>query len=345
MALKTCAVVAVTAIQVAIATSAQAQSADNRKVTAEALFETGRQLVAARKYAEACPKFADSQRLDPSTATLLNLANCWENIGRTATAWATYREAQSAAHVAGRQDYLAAAERHANALAPRLARITIHVPEAADGIQVQRDGVVVERAEWGLAIPVDTGAHAIAATAPGRKAWASTVDIAQDGTALTVTVPALELLPFEPSPLASTATPSAASAQIPALVPGTAEPAENRSSGSSQRVIAWVVGGVGVVGLGISAGVAVVAKNKYNDSLSSCLSTDHDLCNAQGLQQRGDARTAGDVATVALGLGAAALAAGGVLWFTAPRRGNDSSGHTAIAIAPTIGGAVLRGTW
>jgi serine/threonine-protein kinase len=347
MARKTCAVVAVAAIQAMLATGALAQSPDNRKVTAEALFETGRQLVAAGKYAEACPKFADSQRLDASTATLLNLASCWENLGRTASAWETYREAQSAAHVAGRQDYYATAERHANALAPKLARITIHVPEATDGIQIERDGVVVGRAEWGLAIPVDTGAHAFAATAPGRKAWATTIDVLQDGAALTVTVPELEPLPFETPPLAGKAPPTATTGQNPTLLaPGVAEPSnDNRANGSSQRTIAWVVGGLGVVGLGVSVGFAVVAKNKYNDSLSSCLSTDHDKCDAQGLQQRGDARTAGDAATVALGLGAAAVVAGGILWFTAPHRDGDASGRMAIALAPTLGGAMLRGTW
>ena len=259
MARKTCAIAAVAAIQGVFATGAFAQSPDNRKVTAEALFETGRQLAAAGKYGEACPKFADSQRLDASTATLLNLANCWENLGRTATAWATYREAQSAAHVAGRQDYFAAAERHANALAPKLARITIHVPEATDGIQIERDSVVVERAEWGLAIPVDTGAHAIAATAPGHKAWATTLDVLQDGAALTVTVPALELLPFETSPLTGKATPTGTTEQNPTpLLPGVAEPSnDNRANGSAQRTIAWVVGGLGVVGLGVSVGFAV----------------------------------------------------------------------------------------
>ena len=335
------------ALLLALPEAADAQSSpENDKIAAQALFEDGRQLVVAAKYAEACPKFADSQRLDPSTATLLNLANCWENLGRTATAWETYREAQSAAHVAGRQDYFATAERHANALAPKLARITIHVPEATDGIQIERDGVVVGRAEWGLAIPVDTGAHAFAATAPGRKAWATTIDVLQDGAALTVTVPELEPLPFETPPLAGKAPPTATTGQNPTpLAPGVAEPSnDNRANGSSQRAIAWVVGGLGVVGLGVSVGLAVVAKNKYNDSLSNCL-TDHDVCNAQGLQQRGDARTAGDAATVAFGLGAAAVVAGGILWFTAPRRDGDASGRMAIALAPTLGGAMLRGTW
>src|ERR1035438_7696858 len=77
---------------------ARAQTASNTNVAAEALFEEARSLLAAGKYAEACPKFADSERLGPSVATLLNLANCWEKSGRTATAWATYREAASAAH-------------------------------------------------------------------------------------------------------------------------------------------------------------------------------------------------------------------------------------------------------
>jgi hypothetical protein len=341
---------AVAAIQVALAASAQAQSPGSNKVTAEALFESGRQLVAEGKYAEACPKFADSQRLDPSIATLLNLASCWEKLGRAATAWATYREAQSAAHAAGRKDYMATAERHANALASKLARITIHVPQPVEGIQIERDGVVVDRAEWELALPVDSGAHVIAATAPGRKAWASTIEVTQDGAAHAVTVPALDPLPVDSSPAASAPAPPPTTAQAPVqpalAVPQTAEASkENRASGSSQRVVAGVVSGLGIVGLAVSAGLAVVAKNKYNDSLSNCTVLDHNLCNTQGGQQRGDARSAGDAATVAFGLGAAALAAGGILWFTAPRGVADTSGRAAIAIAPTIGGAVLRATW
>ena len=341
--------IALAAIQVALAARAQAQSPGSSKVTAEALFESGRQLAAEGKYAEACPKFVDSQRLDPSTATLLNLASCWERQGRTATAWATYREAQSAAYAAGRRDYLATAERHASALATKLARITIRVTEAADGIRIERDGVVVDRAEWGLALPVDTGVHAIAATAPGRRPWGSTIDVTQDGAALTVTVPTLDPLPVEPpgaSPQPSTPAVAPAPTQSTLLGHETTGPAlENHENGSSQRWIAAVVGGLGVVGLAVSGGFAVVAKNKYNDSVSNCPSPDHNQCTPTGLQQRGDARSAGDAATVAFGLGAAALAAGGILWFTAPHGAGDASRRTAIAIAPTIGGAVLRATW
>ena len=62
---------------------AQAPAQGTNKVAAEALFEDGRRLVAAGSFTEACPKFADSERLDPSPGTLLNLASCYEKLVRT----------------------------------------------------------------------------------------------------------------------------------------------------------------------------------------------------------------------------------------------------------------------
>src|SRR5580658_6771444 len=125
-----------------VTTAAHAQTPSSSTVTAEALFEDGRQLVMQGKYDDACPKFAASERLDPSTATLLNLASCYERQGRTATAWATYREA---ANAAGRNDYLTTAERHASGLESSLARLTITVEQPVEGLHLERDGVAVER--------------------------------------------------------------------------------------------------------------------------------------------------------------------------------------------------------
>src|SRR5690348_15501816 len=78
--------------------------AEGDKATAEALFSEGRRLMASGDYAAACEKFAASQKHDPGLGTSLNLADCYEKSGRTASAWAEFRDAASAAHRVGSKD-------------------------------------------------------------------------------------------------------------------------------------------------------------------------------------------------------------------------------------------------
>ncbi|HTQ48775.1 MAG TPA: hypothetical protein VMI75_38720 [Polyangiaceae bacterium] len=316
------------------------QAGSNDKVAAEALFEQGRALAAQGKYAEACPRFADSERLDPSSGTLLNLANCYEKLGRTATAWATYREAASAASAAGRADNLGVAQRHADALAPKLAKLTATVTQAVDGLVVRRDGVEMPRSEWGAPIPIDSGTHTVEAEAPGYKTWSTDIDVPQDGALVTVTVPTLEAAPVQPAPPApapSAATPTEAPA------PGPAPEAPSGSVGSGQRVAGIVIGAIGLAGLAASGVFAVVAKNTYDDSLKNCQPNNPGLCNGTGVSQRNDARTDGNIASVAFGVGAAALAGGVIVWLTAPRA--SSTGAASLVVAPTLGGAVVQGAF
>jgi hypothetical protein len=315
----------------------------NDKVAAEALFEQGRALVAQGKYAEACPRFADSERLDPSSGTLLNLANCYEKLGRTATAWATYREAASAASAASRADYLAIAQRHADALVPKLAKLTATVTQAVDGMVVRRDGVEMPRSEWGAPIPIDSGSHTVEAEAPGYKTWSTDVDVPKDGAIVTVAVPALEAAPVQAAPTPASATTAAPPTEGPGLgaAGGTETPPD--SLGGGQRVTGIVIAAVGIAGLGASAVFAVLAKNTYNDSLGNCQPSNPGLCNGTGVSQRNDARTDGNVASVAFGVGAAALVGGAVVWLTAPRA--SSTGAASLVVAPTLGGAVLQGAF
>src|SRR6185437_15434982 len=73
---------------------ARAQNASD-KAAAEALFDAAKKLYADKKYAEACTRFDASEKLDRGIGTLLYLADCYEHVGRTASAWATFREAES----------------------------------------------------------------------------------------------------------------------------------------------------------------------------------------------------------------------------------------------------------
>lgn len=315
------------------------------KVAAEALFEQGRTLVAQGKYAEACPRFADSQRLDPSSGTLLNLANCYEKLGRTATAWATYREAASEASAAGRSDYLGIAQRHADGLAPKLAKLTATVAQPVQGLVVHRDGVEMARAEWGVPIPVDSGSHTVEAEAPGYKTWSTNIDVPQDGALVTVAVPPLEALPAQaaPAPAPTNAAPVAPPAPAPEAPMSPAPESASGSAGSGQRLAGIVIAGVGLAGLAASGVFAIVAKNAYNDSLPNCEPGNPGECSSTGVSQRNGARTDGNIASVAFGVGAAALVGGAVVWLTAPR--SSSTGAASVVVAPTLGGAVVRGAF
>src|SRR5258706_7527469 len=95
---------------------------------AQALFDQAKQLVAAQRYSEACPKLEESQRLDPGMGTLFHLADCDEHIGKTATAWAAFLDVAGQARSAGQQPRERIARERAAALEPTLARLPIRAP-------------------------------------------------------------------------------------------------------------------------------------------------------------------------------------------------------------------------
>jgi hypothetical protein len=311
----------------------------NTKITAEALFQEGRRLMGEKRPAEACPKFAESQRLDPSPGTLLNLASCYETTGRLASAWATYKEAASAASAAGRAENLAVANKHADSLVRRLTRLTVRAPRPPEGLAITRDGAPLDMATLGVAIPVDPGEHTVEATAPGKRPWSTKVAASAEGASLTVEIPTLADAPAAPPPPPPPASGEPGPVASP---PGVDEPARPAPT-ASVRTAGFVVGAVGLVGLGVGTWFAVSARSKFDDSLSSCAPDDQNRCSSAGVTRRGEARTDGSLATVAFSVGGAALAAGVALVLFAP--GNSDPASARLRIAPALGGATLGGAF
>ncbi|MBK8252979.1 MAG: hypothetical protein IPK82_09950 [Polyangiaceae bacterium] len=170
-----------------------AQSARADTATAQALFDQGKKLMGEKKYAEACPKFEESQRLDPGLGTQINLASCYAELGKYATAWSLYLDVASQAKSAGQADREKKARDAAKALEPKLSKLTIEVAVPVDGLEVRRNGQLVGQATWGTPIPVDPGDIKITAMAPNKKLWetAIVVDKEKPGDQ-TVKVPELE---------------------------------------------------------------------------------------------------------------------------------------------------------
>src|SRR4029078_4649256 len=61
--------------------------ADSAAAQADHLFRKGSRLLAQKKYPDACAAFEASDRLDPGIGAKLNVARCYQEWGKLATAW------------------------------------------------------------------------------------------------------------------------------------------------------------------------------------------------------------------------------------------------------------------
>jgi tetratricopeptide (TPR) repeat protein len=315
----------------AVAGNAAAQS----KTIAEQLFNEARDLVKAGKWAEACPKFEASFKQDPALGTRLNLASCYEHIGKLATAWGLYRESADLAAKAGdtkRSDY---AQKQALVLERRLPKLAITPPpKPPAGLTVQRDGAPVNGSELGLALYVDPGVHEVTASAPGFEAFSQQVTLVE-GKSETFAIPNLtpKLEPVRPP-----STP-----QPPAMDTVATTPVS-----PTRRYVGLGIAGAGiaVVGVGLIIGAQAISDNNKAKQLCgnnlACSAENFDA----GSKFVSDGRSKATVSTVLVIAGAAAVAGGAVVYLTAPRaRERTTAARLVPVIHATGGGLGLTGTF
>jgi hypothetical protein len=300
--------------------TAHAESSDS--AVAQALFDQAKQLMASGHSVEACPKLEESQRLDPRSGTLINLASCYEQTARLASAWSTYIEAATSAKAQGNSAREAVARQRAAALAPRLPKLTISVAPALKhvaGLEITRDGVVVREPEWGLPLPADPGQHEVTAKAPGHVSFETKVKVTGEGTAANVSVPELAAQ--------AAATPALTGRKPAEPVPTEPAPAEAAASTShglgATRTVALLVGGIGVVGVGLGTAFGLASKAKHDQAARDCNGL---ACPDKDALAEADAAQAnGNISTVMMIVGGVGLAAGVTLWLAAPKESRPSA--------------------
>jgi hypothetical protein len=266
------------ALAVAFASST-ALGQTRESAAARVLFNEARQLASQGRYGEACPKFEESLRLDGGIGTRFNLADCWERVGRTASAWSLFLDVAARAKSSGQADREKVARERAASLEPRLSLLTLRVQARDDGLELRRNDVVVGRALFGTATPVDPGSYAIEARAPGKKGWKTTVTIAPNVTATTVLVPELEkeeglasAAKVEAPAPSAPAPPVATKADGPAALGVNSPPVEiviDRSS-NSQRTAGWIASSVGLAGVGLGAVYAAMSMSADRKAAGLC---------------------------------------------------------------------------
>lgn len=279
------------------ASSAGAAPSASDKATAQTLFDDALGLLGKKEYAAACKKLEESMRLDPAMGTKYRLAECYEQIGRTASAWALFREVADDAKAGKQVKREQTARDRAKKLESKLARLTV---TAGPGVSVKRDDAPLGEGLLGSALPVDPGPHHIEASAQGKQTWETTVEVAPEQS-ITVAVPAL----------------------VDAKVDPPKPPPPVEAPSSWHKPVGLVTAGVGVAALAVSTGFILSARGLISDSQSHCVD---DACDPTGLDLRDRAVARGNVSTAFFVVGVAALAGGAVLYLTAPTANTPTVG-------------------
>ena len=318
---------------------AAAETTPEDRASADQLYNDATKLMSAAKYAEACPKLGASQKLDPAIGTLLKLGFCFTYTGQTASAWASFNDAEAMARRAGDRTRGDEAAKRAHDLEAKLSKLVIESP-AAD-VEVRRDGAVIDRGVLGTALPVDPGVHAITASAEGKEPWSGSVSVAPGPGTTTLRVPALEAAAV--AAVAAVTPPGSATEPAPGPTPA--------PGWSTQRKVALGVGGVGLVGIVVGSVFGAMTLSKTGAGKGHCSTGEKPKCDPEGVALYGDAKTTANGSNIAMAVGGAAVIGGVVLFLTAPAGAAEKAKADSARwkVVPLIGagsgGVFVQGVW
>jgi hypothetical protein len=327
-------------LAVALVLSPRLGLAQDPAAAAQALFENGRDLLRSGKVDAACPKLAESQRLQPATGTLLALAICHQTQGKLATAWVEFSEVAARAAKDGQLERESHARSQIVLLKPRLSTLELRVPpevEALAGLEVRMDGIVVGKSAWNVPVPVDGGEHVVEVRAADHDPWHHTVSVAEEREAILAQVP-----PLVPSPLTARVNAERAE-QRPAVMHQTAAPhppTPREPLSRSSPALRWT--GIAAAGAGAAALVAggvcfVRSYQRKLDSQEPCSSPD---CKLER-QAHQDAWDLGNWATGFGIVGGALLLGGGALYLRHREPGPQQKSNVSFSFGPQGGVLML----
>ncbi|HEY2405189.1 MAG TPA: hypothetical protein VGI10_04260 [Polyangiaceae bacterium] len=270
---------------------------------ARSLFAEGRRLAAHGEYEQACSFFERSLQRNVGIGARFNLADCWERLGRTASAYQQFSLTADAAHAAAQPEREKVARERAALLEPKLSRLTVEVDASIPELTLTRDDAPLEPAAWGVAVAVDPGTHTVEASAPGHESWSTQIVVLAERAEVTVHVPALAASAPTRSP------PLAGSSVRPA--PAHAVHATDRESFRLRQPSIWTlsVAALGVSGLvaGTVFGLQYQADNDRAARICSAgVACSHDQITSHD-SLVADARQTRNLSFVSFGLGAFAL--------------------------------------
>jgi len=257
----------------------------NADAEAERLFREARAAVKDKDYATACPKFAESQRLEPAPGTLMNLAECEEHLGKIVHARDDY--ALAATGFPRDDPRRAFALQHAAELEEKFAHLIVRLADGVPAdIVVRRDNIVVERAAMGVEVDADPGETVIIVTASQHLDRKYVLHLEEHARG-DITVDAGDLAPIK-----------------------TKTVVVEKPRSVWQRPTGLVVGGVGVAALGVGVVTGVLAIARANTVKAHCSGG---FCDPTGYDAASEGKILSPVSTALVIAGGALVAIGATL--------------------------------
>lgn len=248
-----------------LTTTAHAGSADEK--SARGLFTRARAAMDRGDYDAACALLETALEIHEGLGIRFNLADCWENQGRTASAHAQFTKVATIARATGQLERQQLAETRAAHLQSTLSYLVLQLPRTLSPSSIRIDGESLPRARWSRQLPLDPGRHELAVEATGYAPYRTSVAIPVGPAQVQVQIPPRK-------PLAPAAPPN-----------HSAEPADDGNSMSREHSTpnwrTWAfVGGVVVAGSGAMLGVVstVSARDAHNLASRECPAERSDGC-------------------------------------------------------------------
>jgi hypothetical protein len=315
---------------------------------ARELFKQARALAADGNYSEACPIFEKSQALESGIGTQFNLADCWEHLGRTASAYRLFLSVAESASANGETERAKVATERAVALASKLSRLQIRQEHIHDEVRVLHHDEPLEQTNWSQPTAVDPGTYRVELASNGKVKWQTEVNVPARSLTVLVTAPeqagsSTKALPAgapDRNPESTDDEGQSAPVGAPSRVrpkhlpqrPAPVPPPEKRSS-------IWapiaMVAGIGGIGAGTLFGLTYLSKN--NQAKDICPNnvgcSDSDVARHASLVE--SAKTARLGAYLGFGLGTASIAAA-TIYYATRHPDRDYRPPVSVSVSPGI---------
>jgi hypothetical protein len=199
-----------------------------------------------------------------------------------------------------------------------------------NAVKVTMDGEVLAEHLDGTALPVDPGEHTFtfetATEIPVTKTLTIQESQKERREGITFVAPTAALRP-------SQAPQSTGGQQLPENPPAARV---GRQPLGTQKSVAIVAGGVGLVGLGVGTAFGVVAMSQKSAAQSACPTNP---CGTQdGVNRWNNAGSTGNVSTIGFIVGALGVGGAAILWLTAP-----ASVSAQLGVGPGV--LQVKGAW